>query len=63
MLRRPHDETDPFLLLLVGDGADVGMIRRCLEQGVDDYIEKGLFPHILLPRVRSLVGAESFRKS
>ena len=35
-----------------------GLIGRSLEQGADDYIEKGLCPYILLPRVRSLVGAK-----
>jgi HD-GYP domain-containing protein (c-di-GMP phosphodiesterase class II) len=38
------------------------MIGRSLEQGVDDYIEKRLCPHILLPRVRSLVGAKTLQE-
>ncbi len=53
-----YNETNPFLLLLVCDSAEVGAIGRSLEQGADDYIEKGLCPYILLPRVRSLVGAK-----
>jgi response regulator RpfG family c-di-GMP phosphodiesterase len=57
-----HEETNSFLLLLVCDRGDVGMIGRSLEQGVDDYIEKGLCPHILLPRIRSLVGVKRLQE-
>ena len=57
-----HDETNSFLLLLLCDKGDVGMIGRSLEQGVDDYIEKELCPHILLPRVWSLVSAKKLQE-
>ena len=55
-------EANPFLLLLVCDSADVGMVGTSLDAGVDDYIEKGLCRHILLPRVRSLVGAKRLQE-
>jgi response regulator RpfG family c-di-GMP phosphodiesterase len=57
-----HEETAPFLLLVVCDRGDVGVIDRSLEQGVDDYVEKGLLSRILLPRVRSLVGAKRLQE-
>jgi response regulator RpfG family c-di-GMP phosphodiesterase len=59
---RGHDETGSFLLLLVCDRGDIGMIGPSLEQGVDDYIEKELCPHILLLRVRSLVSAKRLQE-
>jgi response regulator RpfG family c-di-GMP phosphodiesterase len=57
-----RDEADPFLLLLVCDGADVGAIGRGLEEGGDDYLRKEFFPRLLLPRVRSLIGARRLQE-
>ena len=59
---RARDESDPFLLLVVCEGADVEMIGRGLEEGADDYIVKGFFPHLLLPRVRSMAGAKQLQE-
>jgi response regulator RpfG family c-di-GMP phosphodiesterase len=53
-----RSDAEPFRLLLVCDGTDAGMIGKGLEQGADDYIQNEFLLHLLLPRVRSMIGAK-----
>jgi hypothetical protein len=58
-------ESDSYLLapllLLISDGMDDGRIAHCLEQGVDDYIDKSTCNNILLPKIRGLLCKRQLR--